>query len=99
MTNPTNLPEAIANHHAILITFHTAEPDQDHGTAWIESLIPVDNSHFKHVLINENNVFDHPFEVKDGNRYPIDVLPKELVMEAIEDFPELVTAYETRIGD
>ena len=99
MTNLISLTEAIANHHAIIITFHLPDPDQDHGTAWIETLVPVELPHFKHVLINEDNVFNHPFEVEDGKNYSIDTLPRELVMEAIEDFPELVTAYETRIGN
>lgn len=97
--NPTNLIEAIANHHAILITFNMPELDQTFGTATIESLVPANMPFMLHVVIDEDVVFSHPHGIEDGRNYPIDALPYELVMEAIEDFPDLVTAYETRIAN
>lgn len=98
-SDPSDLVEAIANHHAIMITFHMPDPDQDHGTAWIETLVPTVAPFFKHVVINEDNVFNHPYGIVGGHKYLIEDLPRELVMEVIEDFPELVTAYESRIQD
>lgn len=98
-SDPSDLAEAIANHHAILITFYMPDPDQDHGTATIETLVPTVAPFFKHVVINEDNVFDHEYGIVDGHKYLIDDLPRELVMEAIEDFSELVTAYDTRTQD
>ena len=98
-SDPSDLIVSIAKHLAVMITFYMPDPDQDHGTAWIESLVPTEAPFMLHVVINEDNVFDHQYGIVGGHKYLIDDLPRELVMEAIEDFSELVTAYDTRTQD
>lgn len=96
MTVPSSLANAIENHHAVLITVHNPEEGQDYGTAWIETLTPVDTPYFRHAMIDENLVFGNEFEVTEGQPYVIDTLPSDVVELVLEDFDDLLSAYRKR---
>lgn len=96
MSNVTQLATDLANHVPVSITYHTPEFTQENGTVWIES--NSESKPFAHLLINEDEVFNHEFEPVSGSGYSVDELPKDLVLSAIEDLPQLVEAYEKRLA-